>query len=463
MKSLSKIFARYLLTAVIIILSTLFLNMILFFITGWRIARSDYHLVSGSREIANELQLSGDTVSLSDTGYQKLTEGHSWAMLLDDGGQVIWSWQLPDRLNHIYTPNEIAAFSKWYLDDYPVLERVTDYGLFVLASPRNSVWKYNLWEDMTSLNQKLYMIPVILLVNLVFVFLLSLFMGFLFYRSLRVVAIGIERLSEQKPIHLPEKGMTEMLARQLNRTSDILTRQKEHLERRDNARTEWISGVSHDIRTPLSLIMGHAGFLKDDPSLSEKQREQAKLIELQSLQIKHLIEDLNLTSKLEYEMQPLRLTDFQPSKLLRKLVSDFYNQGLPDTHSIELYVDPGAEQITLNGDAALLERAFRNLIQNSIRHNPGGCTVTVTAVPEDEGICFLVSDNGCGIPENVIQALSGTLPDKEKAPHIMGLRIVYQIVKAHGWQMIFPDERTVQILCALKAPNPRKRQTSTAG
>lgn len=467
MKSLSKIFARYLMTAIIIILSTLFLNLVMLFITGARVAQFDSHLVVSSREIADELFLSSGTVSLSESGYRKLEQSCSWSMLLDDSGQVIWNWNLPEHLNHIYTPNEIAAFSKWYLDDYPVIERVTDYGLLVIAFPKGSMWKYNMREKMDVLTQKLYMIPVTLLVNLGFVFLLSLFMGFLFYRSLRTIAVGIEHLSEQKSIHLPEKGMTEMLARQLNRTSDILSEQKRRLDRRDDARTNWISGVSHDIRTPLSLIMGYASTLKSDASLNEEQRRQAELMEVQTLQIKHLIEDLNLTSKLEYEMQPLRPADFQPSRLLRKIVSDFYNQGMPDCFAIELYLDPEVEQMTLTGDTALLERAFRNLIQNSIRHNPGGCTVTVTACPERGGIRFEVSDDGCGIPENVIQSLTGTLPDTEKAPHIMGLRIVWQIIKAHKWEMTFQDARTIRILympeTVTKGRCPRKKPTSKAG
>lgn len=466
MKSLSKIFVRYLMTAAIIILVTLFLNLALFFLTGWQIINSSSPRVHTSREIAAELQETSGTVSLSDVGYQYLKQGYSWAMLLDDSGQVCWNWNLPSELNHTYTPNEIAAFSKWYLDDYPVTERATDEGLLVLAAPKGSLWKHNDVYDMNHLNHLIFMVPVTLIADLIFVFLLSLFMGFLFYRSLRAIAVGIERLSEQKPIHLPEKGITEMLARQLNRTSDILTDQKKRLDQRDDARTNWISGVSHDIRTPLSLIMGYASALKEDSSLSEVQRHQAELIEFQSLQIKRLIEDLNLTSRLEYEMQPLRPADFQPSRLLRKIVSDFYNQGLSDSFVIELYIDPEVEQMTLTGDTALLERAFRNLIQNSIRHNPGGCTVTVTVRPEKEGVRFRLSDDGCGIPERVIQSLNGTLPETEKAPHIMGLRIVWQILKAHGWEIMFADERTICIFyvpeTAAKVRCPREKPTKKA-
>lgn len=450
MKSLSKIFMRYLMTALIIIFATLFLNVFLYIVTGFKIIQSSSHLVMRVREIADEFQISQQgELLLSDTGYEGLAQGYVWAMVLDDHGDIRWSWRLPDNLNHSYTPNEIAAFSKWYLDDYPVTERVTDYGLFVAASPRGSVWKQNFSDNRNTIDTILSMIPATLAANLVFVLLLALVMGFFFYRSLRTIAVGIEQLSRQQQIHLPEKGMTEMLAKQLNRTSDILKEQKERLERRDDARTTWISGVSHDIRTPLSLIMGYASALKGDASLSEEQRRQAELMELQSIQIKHLIEDLNLTSKLEYDMQPLRCTDFKPSRLLRKIVSDSYNQGLEEKYSIDLYIDPEVEQITLNGDTSLLTRAFSNLVHNSIRHNPDGCMITITAYPQKDGICFQVSDDGCGIPTKVIQSLEGTLPEAEKAPHIMGLRIVWQIFKAHGWKMIFSDARTIHILAPL--------------
>lgn len=447
MKSLSKIFARYLLTAVIIILVTLFLNLVLFFIFAYQIVQSGDYQARGYKTIAEGLSETDGTILISEESQSLMEEIYIWAMLLDDHGKIIWDWQLPDELNRTYTSSDIASFSKWYLEDYPVVERITDYGLLVLASPKDSIWKYNTSDSLAKMDATFRMIPVTLGANLIFVTLLAIFMGFLFYRSLRGIAVGIEQLSEYQPIHLPEKGMTEMLAKQLNRTSDILMEQKEHLNQRDDARTTWISGVSHDIRTPLSLIMGYASSLKEDTSLSGEHRHQAKMIELQSLQIKRLIEDLNLTSKLEYEMQPLRLTDFSPSRLLRQIVSDFYNQGLTAGYVIDLYIDPEVEQMTLTGDISLLTRAFRNLIQNSIRHNPGGCTVTVTAYPEKGGICFQVSDDGCGISANVIASLMGTLPDTEKAPHVVGLRIVLQIFKAHGWQMIFADARTMYILC----------------
>lgn len=446
MKNLSKIISRYLICAVIMLVVTLFLNAFLYLILGFRIIQSGNRSFLKIRVLAEELSLSDGQLSLSEDGYRFLEENNVWAMVLSDDGKVIWNWKLPANLNHTYTVNQVAAFSKWYLDDYPVTSRITDYGLLVIAQPRGTVWKQNFSDSVHVIESIACMIPVTLIANLILVLVMVFFFGIRFYRSLKLLAGGIQELSDQKPIHLPEKGMTELLAKQLNQTSDLLSRQKKKLDQRDDARTAWISGVSHDIRTPLSLVMGYASDLKSDAALSGEQRRKARIIEQQSLQIKRLIEDLNLTSKLEYNMQPLRTSVFRPSGLLRTVVSDFYNQGLSEDYRIDLYIDPDVEQITLTGDTALLSRAISNLIQNSIIHNKSGCTVTVTAYPQKGGVCFQVSDDGCGIPDAVIRSLMGELSDTEKAPHIMGLRIVQQIVQAHGWEMVFTDAHTIHIL-----------------
>lgn len=114
--------------------------------------------------------------------------------------------------------------------------------------------------------------------------------------------------------------MTGELAEKLNQTSERLERQKAVIEARDTARTNWIAGVSHDIRTPLSMIMGYAEQLLAAENMDAEQKKQLGIIRDQGVKIKHLIEDLNLTSKLQYQMQPLRQEEFHPAKLMRQIV-----------------------------------------------------------------------------------------------------------------------------------------------
>ena len=71
------------------------------------------------------------------------------------------------------------------------------------------------------------------------------------------MASGIDGLISGKRVLVPEQGLTGELGKKLNQAAAVLDRQRWNLEQRDTARTEWISGVSHDIRTPLSMVMGY--------------------------------------------------------------------------------------------------------------------------------------------------------------------------------------------------------------
>ena len=98
------------------------------------------------------------------------------------------------------------------------------------------------------------------------------------------------------------------------------------------ARANWISGVSHDIRTPLSMIMGYAQRIAGDHGASENIQQEAEIIRAQSAKIKDLVQDLNLVSQLEYEMQPLHKEPVRLSKLLRSYAADLLNAGISKKH-----------------------------------------------------------------------------------------------------------------------------------
>lgn len=236
------------------------------------------------------------------------------------------------------------------------------------------------------------------------------------------------------------------IGQSLNRTSKILARQREKLQRRDEARTRWISAVSHDIRTPLSLIMGYGEILEQRLSLDRDSRKKAGIIKEQSLQIKELIEDLNLTSKLEYDMQPLRKEMVCLSALLREAVAEAVNRAEENgaMYPVQLEISQDLEGKFVQADSRLLLRAFRNLLNNAVNHNPEGCAVSVNAEIEEPkkrkgeqqtgwaNLSFY--NSGKGLPGEIEEFInSGTEPDS--GTHIMGLRIVKQIILAHGGEI----------------------------
>lgn len=286
---------------------------------------------------------------------------------------------------------------------------------------------------------------LVLLGNLLLILALALLFGRRFYTSLKPLAKGIEQLAEDQPLNLSRQGIVGNLAGKLNEASAILLFQRRALEKRDHARTSWIAGVSHDIRTPLSLIMGFGDSLASNPGLNPEEQKEAASIRENSLLIKHLIEDLNLTSRLEYDSYPLRLKAYAPAALLRSLTAACYNQGLAEPWSLELALDPQVESLTLQGDVNLLLRAFRNLTDNSIRHNPEGCQIQIRGSIQGDFLKLTFSDTGRGIPVQVIKALYRPEAGDHTTtlPHVMGLRIVKQIIEAHLGRVEFELSRDV--------------------
>lgn len=472
MKSILKIYHRYVLTACMLVILWVLINLTVFFAFSFSQVVGKEGVVKWRgkhyQEIADALTLGDNGYEMGETGMARLLEnGSAFCLLLNETGKVIWEWQKPAEVPKQFSAGDIAAFSKWYLKDYPVnVWRYGEGGLLVFGYPKGSLVQYHFSFRIEELQRDFAYIQVFIISNLLLLFVLALLFGHRFYRSLKPVGEGIEALAKGQSVRLKEKGMTQYLRERINQTSALLEEQRTELARRDMARTEWIAGVSHDIRTPLSLIAGYADELAGDGKLPEEARQKAKTIRTQSFSIKKLIEDLNLTSKLTYHMQPLRNECYVPAVWLRSTAAMMINGGeIPDNCELDIDVDPLLEQKRLTGDVQLLTRALQNLLGNSVRHNPGGCHIWLTARPAEEGFCFCVEDRGKGVPKIVQDMLKeeksgsdagekGRLREErgrnnrpqemgamsDKKPHVMGLRVVKQIAAAHGGQLWFEED-----------------------
>jgi len=255
-------------------------------------------------------------------------------------------------------------------------------------------------------------------------------------KSVGPILKGIEALPTENDVHVKEKGMLSEIAQYINKTSEILQAKDYELKQKETARANWIAGVSHDIRTPLSMVMGYAGQLENDPVLPKAAREKAAVICSQSVRMKNLISDLNLASKLEYNMQPIHAEPFNAVSAIRQVVADFINSDIQNQYPVEWNTDESLS-CSVNGDAALVKRAVTNLLQNAQRHNPKGCTLFVEMKIQNNQCVICIGDNGKGVDDEQLEKI-------RNAPHYMvcddhaleqqhglGLLIVRQIVAAH--------------------------------
>ncbi len=512
MKGLIKIISRYSITAGVMILIILFSNIVVFGYLGYRsVMEEDGLSYNGNIRVAmesigNELSQSKEEKAKKEGKYHLSKKGKKilgetkfvWAMALNQQGDIVWKWKLPEEIPLKYSLSDVATFSRWYLCDYPV--RVWKNGdlLCVYAYPKDSYTVLNLYSTVNAIKKFPRYIKLLLIANLTVIIVFILTLGYRFYWSLKPISQGIEALSRKEPIHLRERGIASDLAKKINITSEILKEQDRKLAKRDQARTEWIAGVSHDIRTPLTLIMGYSErLMSKDENISEEdgqdrkrnekieqEREMATSIYRQAMIIKQLIEDLNLTSKLTYNETPLSLVECEPAKILRESVADIYNSGLDEKYEIEIQISKEAEQSKILVDEKLIKRAIRNILGNSIRHNSDGCMIRARLNLENEDIYYTFLDSGPGIPDIVVKILEeekmknrkkmrrqgrvirekreekreqnrrkeSEIEESKKKVHIMGLRLTKQIVEVHGGELLFCEKEEGGYDCKIKFP-----------
>ena len=355
---------------------------------------------------------------------------------------------------------QVAAFSRWYLEDYPVFVYRNDFGLVVFGMPEGSVARFNMFFDSPVLDALLSSFFPLLLTDAALILAACLLLSWGFARALRSVGRGVESLSRGRPVAVPERGITAELAQKLNETGRLLSRQQAEIARRDSARTSWISGVSHDIRTPLSVIVVSAERIAQQSNPDSDAFQQAGRILAQAQRIGSLIEDLNLTSKLRYDAQPLRLSTLPAGTLLRQAIADFCSSPTGEHCVISFDLEDAAGRAPLTADMALLRRALDNLLSNCARHAGPLCAVEVHArllSSPQAAVEITVSDDGPGYPESVLACLHGEAP--ANAPHILGLYLVAQILAAHGGSARFENKggASITLVCPLVPPAGMRR------
>lgn len=444
MKSVPKLIRRF---VGIMLLSSVLLIILNFTLLGMYTLKQ---LPNGSPwtmagKVADNLSPERNGYVLTKETAVELENTNAWAIFIDNTTMnVVWQTDnLPETIPMSYTISDIASLTRGYIDGYPTFTGEAENGLVVLGYPKDSYWKH-MWPswDFNVIANLPKTVLSILAINIALIFIIYMIANSKLLKSVKPIVSGIQALSANKEVHIREKGLLSELAVNINKTSDILQTQSRQLHKKETARANWIAGVSHDIRTPLSIVMGYAGQLENDMQLSEDNRQKAAVIVRQSERMRNLINDLNLASKLEYNMQPINPKRQNLIAVIRQVVADFINMNIDEKYAIEWETDEALTSCITNIDKDLIKRAVSNLIQNSMNHNEQGCQIFVRVIAEDTVCTVVVADDGIGATDEQIEKLNNTphyMVCDEKTTeqrHGLGLLIVKQIIFAHNGKML---------------------------
>ena len=432
MNNVQRFFKRYVYSSVRLFCFFIFVNIALFItltvISGSQGSHSPTQLLEA---ITEDLQQSASSYVLSDNTIAKMEQENVWCMMIsNESGNVLWNYKLPSELPQHYTAGDVAEMTRWYLQEYPVFVSNQSDELLVIGYPKDSFWKISAYKTFASIKIDILGLVSLFLLNIVIVLILFVHNSRKVEKSIKPILTGIEEISAGKNTQLVEHGELAEINTKLNKVAITL-------QQRDMARANWISGISHDIRTPLSMVLGYSSSLETNNTLNAEQQEKVAAIRQQATKIKYLIEDLNLTAKLEYDMQPLRVEKIHLVELARQVVCEFLDSNLDSAFSIDFITDSDSELLYINGDETLLKRAITNLIQNSIGHNPSGCEITVSVSCNNQNATVIIADNGIGISDLKLKELNTkthymeSTDKKLNLRHGLGVLLVRQIVDAH--------------------------------
>lgn len=439
MKKTLKLIRRFLMLMICIVPLLFILNIALLAKATWG-ERSANGGWTAAGEIGEFLvREENGEYTLAEEGRRILETYEAWGILVEDGtGDVVWhSDNLPKEVPLHYSVAEISWHTRGYIADYPTTTGARGADLVILGHPKTAYWKL-LWNtfDYDIIAGAPKYILAFLALNGALVFVIYMVLAGRIMGSVKPVVRGMEAVSEEE-VYVREKGLLSEVAAAVNRVNEKLRAQERALRKKENARAGWISGVSHDIRTPLSMVMGYAAELEADESLPAEARKKAGVIRRQSVKMKNLVGDLNLASKLEYQMQPLKLENLNLTVALRQAVVDFMNLDPEGKYPVDFQC-PEGEAVFIRGDKVLLQRAVTNVLSNSQMHNPEGCHVEVRLQAEEGKAHIFLEDDGVGVTDERLQEIANTphymmgSGSGTQLRHGLGLLIVRQIAQAHG-------------------------------
>ena len=230
------------------------------------------------------------------------------------------------------------------------------------------------------------------------------------------------------------------MAENLNNMVEELRQLMDKERESERTKNELITNVAHDLRTPLTSIIGYLELLSGPVKLNEEmQKKYLDITYKKSKRLQKLIEDLFGFTKLNYGKISMKVSKVDIVKLLSQMLEEFYPNFMEKNLAYELQSNVTAKVITADGN--LLARLFDNLINNAIKYGSEGKKIIVKVDATDTVVTVSVTNFGYVIPKEELPLLFEKFYRVEQSRSVntggtgLGLAIAKNIVDMHGWNI----------------------------
>jgi signal transduction histidine kinase len=268
---------------------------------------------------------------------------------------------------------------------------------------------------------------------------------------LHTLARAADRLAEGDPsAPLPSTRLTEVahLSASFDHMRQQVTRAAETREEAIRMRDMFFSVAAHELKTPLTSLLGQAQLLQRrasrDSRLDPRDQRTLALVIAQTQRLSALVNALLDVSRLQQGRLSMEPSAFDLRELVRRVVEEL--QPTLERHTLQ--VEEERAPLPVQGDSLRLEQVLHNLIGNAVKYSPGGGAIAIRVARAEGAACVSVTDSGIGIPAEAIPNLFTQFyraPNAERE-HIggmgIGLYVVREIMARHqGWISVESRER----------------------
>lgn len=204
------------------------------------------------------------------------------------------------------------------------------------------------------------------------------------------------------------------------------------LEEEKNKQSTIIASISHDIKTPLTSILGYSELATKETTSQKNKEKYINTIHNQALVMKEIVEEfddyLSCNIKDEKKVEKIKISH------LVEYLNDYYKEDLKEKE-IDLKIKTNCPNILIEVDLPKLKRVFSNIITNSIRHYDKDKKILNININEEKNgkIKFEIADNGCGCKEDLVKIFDPLYTtDKSRKISGLGLSICKEIIESHN-------------------------------
>ncbi|MCI8465116.1 MAG: HAMP domain-containing histidine kinase [Lachnospiraceae bacterium] len=275
----------------------------------------------------------------------------------------------------------------------------------------------------------------------------------------RELARILDEKSEEKLMIFTEREETKELCAQINRLLEERQQLKAEFKRKEALTAQMLSNVSHDIRTPMTVLLGYLEMLR----LQNGTGSMAGKAEKKALQIMELMEQFFTLSRLEAGEEQLVSQRFELGEVCRECVLDFYEILTGKQFQVEISIPE--EPVFLFGDEAALRRILCNLISNGVRYGGEGNYLGFFLKTESSFAQIQVKDRGKGMEQEALSHVFDRLFRAERDSSGdtygtgLGLSIAKRLASQMGGELSVSSEPFVETCFTLKFPLAEERNS----